>query len=69
MNFNFLIRKSLFFALTFLIANTSFAQLSVTITSTNVSCHGENDGFASVWTSGGVGASFYLWSDNSQTTS
>ena len=43
------------------------APLSTTITSTPVSCHGDNDGTATVNPSGGTSPYTYLWSDG-QTT-
>lgn len=60
--------KSLLLAIAFLVANTSFAQMSVTITSGNVMCNGGTTGHATALSTGGVGPYSFIWSYNSQTT-
>lgn len=54
-------------ALLFLLPNFSQAQVSVTITKTNVSCFGGNDGSATAVASGGWAPYTYQWSNGATT--
>lgn len=68
---NFRANTSPFFggllALLFLFPNLSPAQVSVTITKTNVSCNGNEDGSATAVASGGTGPYTYLWNTGATT--
>lgn len=57
------------FTLIFLFPALGFSQITVTITGTDVSCYGDNDGSATAAGSGGTAPYSYLWSNGNTSAS